>query len=45
VWYDNPIEIHPIEDRRSFIVRLLDSLFFSMSVFPLKGEIRGNADF
>jgi len=45
VWYDNPIEVHPIEDRRSFIVRLLDSLFFSMSVFPLKGEIRGNADF
>ena len=45
VWYDNPIEIHPIEDRRHFAIRLIDSLFFSIALFPFKGEIKGNADF
>lgn len=45
VWYDNPIEFCEIEDDRPFIVRLVDSLVFSIALFPLKGEIKGNADF
>jgi hypothetical protein len=45
VWYENPIEVHPIVDNRPFIIRLLDSLIVSISVLPFKGEIKGNADF
>lgn len=45
VWYDNPIEFHAIVDDRPFLIRLLDSLFVSISVLPFKGEIKGNADF
>ena len=45
IWYDNPIEVTPIEDDRPFLIRLLDSLWVSISVLPLKGEIKGHADF
>jgi uncharacterized membrane protein len=45
VWYENPIKVHPIVDDRPFLIRLLDSLIFSISVLPFKGEVKGNADF
>jgi uncharacterized membrane protein len=45
VWYENPIKVTPIVDDRSFLVRLIDSIKFKASIFPLKGEIRGQADF
>lgn len=45
VWYDNPIEVRPVVDDRPFLIRLLDSLWISVSVLPFKGEIKGNADF
>lgn len=45
VWYDNPIEFHQIVDERPFLIRLIDSLFVSISVLPFKGEIKGHADF
>jgi uncharacterized membrane protein len=45
VWYENPIKVHPIVDDRPFLIRLLDSLIFSISVLPFKGEFKGNADF
>ena len=45
VWYENPIKMCEIVDERSFLIRLLDSLFVSISLFPIKGEIKGEADF
>lgn len=45
VWYSNPIKVCEIEDKRPFLVRLVDSLVFSIALFPIKGEIKGNADF
>lgn len=45
VWYENPIEFHQIVDERPFLIRLIDSLFVSISVLPFKGEIKGHADF
>lgn len=45
VWYENPIKFTEIVDQRSFIVRLIDSLKCSVVLFPLKGEIKGSADF
>lgn len=45
VWYDNPIKVTPIIDDRHFLIRLLDSLWISVSVLPIKGEIKGQADF
>ena len=45
VWYQNPIKFTEIVDQRSFIVRLIDSLKCSVVLFPLKGEIKGSADF
>ena len=45
VWYENPIKVTPIVDNRPFLIRLLDSLWVSISVMPIKGEIKGEADF
>jgi len=45
VWYNNPIKVCAIVDERPFLVRLFDSLFVSVALFPIKGEIKGNADF
>lgn len=45
VWYDNPIKVTPIIDDRPFLIRLLDSLWISVSILPIKGEIKGQADF
>jgi hypothetical protein len=45
VWYENPIKVCPIEDQRPFLVRLLDSLVMNIYIFPIKGEIKGEADF
>lgn len=45
VWYTNPIKQCNVVDTRPFLVRLADSLKFSILLFPLKGEIKGNADF
>ena len=45
VWYENPIRITEIVDQRPFLVRLFDSLKCSVILFPLKGEIKGSADF
>jgi hypothetical protein len=45
VWYQNPIKFTEIVDQRPFIVRLFDSLKCSVILFPLKGEIKGSADF
>lgn len=45
VWYNNPIKMCDVVDERPFLVRLLDSLIVSISVLPLKGEVKGNADF
>lgn len=45
VWYENPIRITEIVDQRPFLVRLFDSLKCSVVLFPLKGEIKGSADF
>lgn len=45
VWYENPIRVMPIVDDRHFLIRLLDSLWVSVSVLPIKGEIKGHADF
>jgi hypothetical protein len=45
VWYENPIKFTEIVDQRSFLVRLIDSLKYSIALFPLKGEIKGSADF
>jgi uncharacterized membrane protein len=45
VWYENPIKVTPIVDDRPFLIRLLDSLWVSISILPIKGEIKGQADF
>lgn len=45
VWYYNPIKVCEVVDERSFLVRLIDSLVWSVTLFPLKGEIKGSADF
>ena len=45
VWYENPIKVMPIVDDRPFLIRLLDSLWVSVSILPIKGEIKGHADF
>jgi len=45
VWYENPIRFNAIVDDRHFLIRLLDSLWVSVSVLPIKGEIKGSADF
>jgi hypothetical protein len=45
VWYENPIKVTPIVDDRPFLIRLLDSLWVSVSILPIKGEIKGQADF
>ncbi len=45
VWYENPIKFQTIVDERPFLIRLLDSLWVSISVIPIKGEIKGQADF
>jgi hypothetical protein len=45
VWYENPIKVTPIVDDRPFFIRLLDSLWVSVSILPIKGEIKGQADF
>lgn len=45
VWYENPIKVTPIVDDRPFFIRLLDSLWVSISILPIKGEIKGQADF
>jgi hypothetical protein len=45
VWYENPIRITKIVDQRPFLVRLFDSLKCSVVLLPLKGEIKGSADF
>lgn len=45
VWYENPIKFQTVVDQRPFIIRLLDSLWISVSVLPIKGEIKGQADF
>ena len=45
VWYENPIKFQTIVDDRPFLIRLIDSLWISVSVLPIKGEIKGSADF
>ena len=45
VWYENPIKVYEVIDQRPFLVRLLDSLVVSIALFPIKGEVKGNADF
>ena len=45
VWYENPIKVMPIVDDRPFLIRLIDSLWVSVSILPIKGEIKGHADF
>jgi uncharacterized membrane protein len=45
VWYENPIKMCEVVDERPFLIRLLDSLIVSISILPLKGEIKGEADF
>ena len=45
VWYENPIRFNAVVDDRHFLIRLLDSLWISVSVLPIKGEIKGQADF
>lgn len=45
VWYENPIKVTPIVDNRPFLIRLIDSLVVSITIFPIKGEIKGSADF
>lgn len=45
VWYQNPIKFTEVVDQRPFFVRLFDSLKCSVILFPLKGEIKGSADF
>jgi uncharacterized membrane protein len=45
VWYENPIKVTPIVDDRPFLIRLIDSLWVSISILPIKGEIKGQADF
>jgi hypothetical protein len=45
VWYENPIKVAPIVDDRPFFIRLLGSLWVSVSILPIKGEIKGQADF
>jgi len=45
VWYENPIKVTTIVDDRHFLIRLIDSLWISVSVLPIKGEIKGSADF
>jgi len=45
VWYENPIRFVEIEDQRPFLARLIDSLVISVCLFPIKGEIKGEADF
>jgi uncharacterized membrane protein len=45
VWYENPIRFTEVVDQRPFFVRLFDSLKCSIALFPLKGEIKGSADF
>jgi uncharacterized membrane protein len=45
VWYESPIRFIEVVDQRPFLVRLFDSLKCSVVLFPLKGEIKGSADF
>jgi uncharacterized membrane protein len=45
VWYENPIKVTTIVDDRPFFIRLIDSLWVSISILPIKGEIKGQADF
>lgn len=45
VWYENPIRFTEFVDQRPFLVRLIDSLKCSVVLFPLKGEIKGSANF
>lgn len=45
VWYVNPIKVTPIVDDRPFFVRLIDSIWVSIYILPLKGEIKGGAEF
>jgi uncharacterized membrane protein len=45
VWHDNPLKMCNVVDQRPFLVRLLDSLVVSIALFPIKGEVKGNADF
>jgi len=45
VWYENPIKVTTIVDDRPFLIRLIDSLWVSISIFPIKGEIKGQAEF
>jgi len=45
VWYENPIRFTDQIDYRPFIVRLIDSLKCSFVLIPIKGEIRGYAEF
>jgi len=45
VWHSNPLKMCEVVDERPFLIRLADSLVFSIALFPIKGEIKGNADF
>jgi uncharacterized membrane protein len=45
VWYENPIKMCEVVDERPFLIRLLDSLVMNIYLLPIKGEIRGHADF
>jgi uncharacterized membrane protein len=45
VWYNNPIKMCEIVDERPFFIRLLDSFALNIYLLPIKGEIRGHADF
>lgn len=45
VWHSNPIKVCEVVDERPFLIRLLDSLVVSISLLPIKGEVKGNADF
>jgi len=45
VWQESVIKVVPLEDQRPFLVRLFDSLLMNIYILPIKGEIRGHADF
>lgn len=45
VWYENPIRFNAIVDERPFLVRLLDSIWIAVTIFPFGGSIKGSADF
>jgi uncharacterized membrane protein len=45
VWCNSHIKITQIEDQRPFFIRLIDSFVMNIYILPIKGEIRGHADF